>query len=667
MSSPFANAIGKAASARWALLLATLCPGLVFAGAQPVAPAQNLVDLSLEQLVDIEVTIVSKEEEPLAKAAAALTVLTGEDIHRSGMTSIPQSLSMVPGLHVSQVSSSIWEVSSRGFSSASSAKLLVLMDGRSVYTPLFSGVFWDVQDTYLEDIDRIEVIRGPGAVVWGANAMNGVINIRTRSAKETQGSSLEVGAGNDERGFAGVRYGGHVGEHFFYRVYAKIFERDSGYVASGPSNDSWHMARLGFRTDSELSTRDQLTVQGDGYLGNVAQVTPSLALTGKPAPMGNLSADVAGGNVLSSWTHHFGNRADLTARVYWDRTYRDDPTYRDNLDTFDVDLQSGIRLPMQELVCGLSFRMMDDRFRDKGIAALLPPNSIDNLYSGFVQDTLFLVHNAVRITVGAKLEHNDFSGFEVQPSLRIAADAGRRQTLWVAVSRPVRVPTRLERDIFAEVNLSPDMLLRLMGNRHLSSEKLVAAEIGYRLQPSSRLFLDVAGFYYYYYDLITFEYGTPVVENGVTAHPVLDENKMHGQAWGGEAAITWTPLDAWKLIANYSYLNLQITPDGMDPTNGQAIEGASPHHQLSLRSMINLPLGFTFDAFARWVDALRNASVTVPYTPSYVTADARIAWKGWKHLEISVVGQNLLQSHHLEFPGGTQVERSIYAKLNAWF
>jgi iron complex outermembrane recepter protein len=666
MSSPFANAIGKTASARLALLLTTLFPGLVLAGAQPGA-APNLVDLSLEQLVDIEVTIVSKEEEPLAQAAAALTVLTGDDIHRNGATSIPQSLSLVPGLHVSHVSSNIWEVSSRGFSSASSAKLLVLIDGRSVYTPLFSGVFWDVQDTYLEDIDRIEVIRGPGAAVWGANAMNGVINIRTRSAKDTQGSNLEVGAGSEERGFAGLRFGGHIGEHFFYRIYAKIFERDAGFTTSGPSNDSWHMARLGFRTDSELSTRDELTVQGDGYLGNVAQVVPSLALTGKPTPMGNLSADVAGGNVLASWTHHFGKRADFTVRAYWDRTYRNDPTYIDNLDTFDVDLQNGIRLPLQELVWGLSYRMMDDRFKDKGIAALLPPTSIDSLYSGFVQDTLSVVHKALRITAGAKLEHNDFSGFEIQPSVRIAGDPSRRQTLWVAVSRPVRVPTRLERDIFAEVNLSPDALLRLVGNRSLRAEKLIAAELGYRLQPSSRLFFDVAGFYYYYYDLITFEYGTPAMENGVTVQPVLDKNSMHGQAWGGEAAITWTPLDAWKLIANYSYLQLEITPDGMDPTKGQAIEGASPRHQLSVRSMVNLPLGFRFDAFARWVDGLRNASVGAPDTPSYVTADARIAWQGWKHLEISLVGQNLLQSHHVEFPGGTQVERSIYAKLNAWF
>jgi iron complex outermembrane recepter protein len=286
--------------------------GLIASTALATENTDDLTSLSIEQLLTIEVTIVSKSGERFADAAAAVTVITQEDIRRSGATSFPEALRMAPGLHVSRVSSNIWEVSSRGFSSSNSAKLLVLIDGRSVYTPLFSGVAWDVQDTLFEDIDRIEVIRGPGASVWGSNAMNGVINILTRSAKDTQGTYVEAGGGNEHRGFAAARYGGELATGVYYRVYGKAFADDGSHNPLGPDDDDWRMGRLGFRVDAELGPADTLTFQGEGYLGKVGQVTPALTIIGRPPPTGTLAVAVAGGNVNGTFTHRFGERAGST-------------------------------------------------------------------------------------------------------------------------------------------------------------------------------------------------------------------------------------------------------------------------------------------------------------------------------------------------------------------
>ena len=426
--------------------------------------------------------------------------------------------------------------------------------------------------------------------------------------------------------------------------------------------------RIGFRVDAELGPADSLTFQGEGYLGKVGQVTPSLSIIGRPPPTGTLAVDVAGGNVNGTFTHRFGKRADLMLRATYDRTHRDDPTYHDDLDSLDLSMQNRVELPAaQELVWGLNYRLMHDQFRGKGIAELRPPTSVDHLLSAFVQDTLSVFDNSLRITLGAKLERNDFSGLEFQPGLRVAWDPAPGHTLWAAVARAVRVPTRIERDIFADASApGADPAVRLIGNGDLASERLVAGELGYRWRATPDLFIDLAGFYFRYDGLVDFELGTPFVENGQNILPVRDENQMHGRSFGGEASVTWAPLPAWKLVANYSYCHLELDPDGMDLTGAQRIEAANPRHQVSLRSLVNLPAGFQLDAFVRWVDSIEGPDPTMPVA-AYVGADVRIAWRAGAQVEISVVGQNLLASRRMEFIGGTEVERSVYGKVAVWF
>jgi iron complex outermembrane receptor protein len=334
------------------------------------APARDLAELSLEELSDIEVTSVSRREEPLADAAAAVAVVTSEDLRRSGATSVPEAMRLVPGLHVAQLNSNVWAVSARGFSNSLSAKLLVLSDTRSIYTPFFSGVFWDVQDFLLEDVDRIEVIRGPGGALWGANAVNGVINITTRSAKETQGAYFEGGGGNVERGFGAVRYGGQLAEGAWFRVFAKGFDRTGQFNPDGPANDNWKLGHFGFRADWQPDANDSLTLQGDLYAGDIGQNQSSVSVGGRPGPTGKLVVNVAGGNVLARWSRTLGEGSDLIVRAYYDGTHRDDPAFLDNLDTVDVDFQHRFPLPLnQEVLWGLEVSSMNNRNRGKGPTA----------------------------------------------------------------------------------------------------------------------------------------------------------------------------------------------------------------------------------------------------------------------------------------------------------
>jgi len=375
--------------------------------------ATELKKLSLEELMNIDVTSVSKTTESLGGAAAAVAIVTNEDIRRSGATSVPDALRLLPGIHVARQTNDLWGVNSRGFSSTNSEKLLVLSDTRSIYTPLFSGVFWDVQDFFLQDIDRIEVIRGPGAALWGSNAVNGVINITTKSAKDTQGVYVEGGSGSNERAIAGVRYGGKTANGLYYRFFGKYFDRDASFNSKTVTSDDSRLGHLGFRVDREANDRDAITVQGDFYRANIGRLTPSVTVTGRPGPSGNLEVGAGGGNVLGRWRHSINKASDLQFRVYYDRTHRNDPSFVDNLDTIDLDLQHRFApAPRQEIIWGLNYRFTDNRNQGKGLFAVEPSTSRENLVSGFVQDQIAIL-DKLRVTLGSKLEHNDFSGFEL--------------------------------------------------------------------------------------------------------------------------------------------------------------------------------------------------------------------------------------------------------------
>jgi iron complex outermembrane receptor protein len=658
-----------------ALACLILCLSAGFANAQSAndLAAADLKKLSLAQLMDIEVTSVSKIGEPLGGAAAAVAIVTNEDIRRSGATSIPEALRLLPGIHVARQTADLWAVTSRGFSSTNSEKLLVLSDTRSIYTPLFAGVSWDVQDFLLQDIDRIEVIRGPGAALWGSNAVNGVINITTKSAKDTQGVYVEAGGGTHEHAMVGARYGGKTAKGVYYRVFAKFFDRGASFNSKTDTSDDSRLGHMGFRADWDANGRDAITVQGDIYRANIGRLAPSISLIGRPGLSGDLEVGAGGGNVLGRWRRSISTDSDLQFRIYYDRTHRNDPSYVDDLDTVDLDLQHRFApVSRQEIIWGLNYRFTDNRNKGKGVFAVQPSRSRDNLVSGFVQDQLEIVDN-VHVTLGAKLEHNEFSGFELQPSARAAWDLLSTQTVWAAVSRALRVPTRLERDIEVDAtDPTASVVGRLLGNRDFDSEKLTAYEVGYRGKILKTLTLDVAAFKNRYKGLASLEFGTPFLETATakTVVPVLNRNLTDGTGQGVGTLLTFSPLEYWRLSASHSYTNLSLRPAGDDLNRGKFLDGATPRHQFGLRSFFDLPSNVQVDAQFRHLTAIRRLPAIPLGTglPGYSELDLRLAWRGWKDLEISLVGQDLLHDHHLEFgppDARGEIKRSVYAKV-AW-
>lgn len=625
-----------------------------------------LKKLSLEDLLGIEVTSVAKKRERLSDAAAAIFVITNEDIRRSGATSIPEALRMVPGLQVARIDSNKWAVTSRGFNGRFANKLLVLIDGRTMYTPLYSGVFWTMQDTLLEDVERIEVIRGPGATLWGANAVNGVINIITKQAMDTLGGLVAAGIGTEERGFANVRYGSNLGDNAYFRVFAKYFDRDNGLEASGQNGgDDSHVLRGGFRIDWQPSDRDSLTFQGDIYKGDAGQrLTVASSAPPYTAQTFDEGTEIGVGNVLTRWTRVFSNSSDMALQLYFERAEREDSLVGILLDTWDLDFQHKFALgARQEIVWGLGYRFVHHDMDNTFNMSFRPPTRDDHLFSAFLQDDIMLVKEKLCLTLGSKLEHNDYTGFENQPNVRLQWTPHERHSVWAALSRAVRTPSRADHDI--QINQPhPDnlpVIVSLYGSRDFKSEDLLAYELGYRFQPMDRLSADIAAFYNDYDNLRTIEPDPNPFVPAATAG-----NKMEGEAYGVELAANWLALDWWRFQAAYTYLQIQLhlDPDSRDTVSERA-EGESPHHQLFLRSSMDLSRDLELDLWVRYVDSLPDLGVR-----SYVSLDARLGWRPRQDLELSIVGQNLVDSHHSEFgpdafvkTSPTEVERSVYGKI----
>jgi iron complex outermembrane receptor protein len=637
--------------------------------------------LSLEQLMNIQVTSVSKTPEKARQAAAAVYVITGEDIRRSGATSIAEALRMAPGLEVARLTGNRWAISSRGFNDILTNKLLVLIDGRSVYSPLFAGVFWGVQDTLLEDIERIEVVRGPGATLWGANAVNGVINVITKSAKDTQGGLVSAGGGTEELGFGAVRYGGKIGQNVAIRGYVKYFDRDDQALANGKDAfDEWQMGRGGFRLDWDAAPDDRVMFQGDAYAGSAGEAAQAGFLTPPFSRQMTGHGDIAGGDVLGRWTHTFTPSSSMQMQLYYDRTDREDVgvVHRELCDTVDFDFQHQFSLgERQKVVWGAGYRLVADSVDPGALASFNPASRTTNLFSAFVQDEISLLKDKLALTVGSKFEHNDFSGFEIQPSARLLWTPQAHHTIWASVSRAVRCPARADQDLRAKVTAlppgaiapgSPVALVSLFGDKDFKSEQLLAYELGYRVQPHSKLSLDFAGFYNVYDDLATREDGAPFPER-IPAPPHLVvprtlANKMDGQNCGGEAVVTWQAQKWWRLSANYSFLSMHLHPDrGSTNTLAENAERESPRNQVMLRSLMDLPRNVALDVALRYVDRLPAIHV-----PAYIEGDVRVGWKPTKKLELSLVGQNLFDNQHPEFHRdptfpSTEVQRSVYLKV----
>jgi len=625
----------------------------------------ELKQLNVEDLMNVEVTSVSRHAEKLIEAASAIQVITQEDIRRSGATSIPEALRLADNLQVAQKNSHDWAISARGFNTNLGNKLLVMIDGRTVYTPLYSGVFWDVQDYLLADIDRIEVISGPGGALWGANAVNGVINIITKSAKDTTGLYADAGGGSQPRDFAGARYGGALGPETQFRVYGKYFDRADEVVATGSSeSDSWRQARGGFRIDSEVSRQDKLTLQGDFYDGHEDEQAAGTAGT-------------SGGNVLGRWTRSFSDESDMSLQSYFDKTHLADPvapltvaglqfspagTFYDDLTTYDVDFQHRFRLDAHNrIVWGLGFRRTHDAGINAPALGFLPAVLDQNLYSAFVQDEIHLRRD-LSFTVGTKLEHNDYTGFEFEPDARLTWTLTSSQNLWAAVSRAVRTPSRIDHDLSEG---TPPYLVILEGGSGFTSEAMIAYELGYRAQLSSKLSTSVSGFYNQYNDVRSTSI-TPA-----TILPFYFANNLEGDTYGLEFSGNYQATDVWSLHAGYTLLreNMRVKPGQFDLSNA-INETADPKHQFSIRSSLNLPRNVEFDAALRWVDSLLTNNGPMPGTvPSYFELNTRVAWHASERLELSLAGQNLLHDHHTEYgypdPSRVEIQRSAYGKI-AW-
>ncbi|MDP3857920.1 MAG: TonB-dependent receptor [Stagnimonas sp.] len=634
--------------------LLTLCQG----AAAAELSARELGDLSLDQLMNETVTSVSKKEESLFDAAAAVSVLSNDELRRGGAQTIADALRVVPGVNVGSVNASQWSISARGFNTLYANKLLVLVDGRAVYTPLFAGVYWDLQQTMLEDVDRIEVIRGPGATVWGANAVNGVINVVSRKAQDSQGGLLQVSGGNVQEASAGARYGGRIGEHTHYRVFAGYQGHADFPLSNGQdAGDRWESRQAGFRIDHELEAGSLLTWQADA--------------TGS-----DLDADSADGsnvNTIGRWTRQWSNGSSLEVQGYYDHSHRDEPQRgRNTVDTADLGLQHGFDLSARNaLIWGLGYRHIAVTLDQTNPAIAVRGDDADlQIFSAFVQNEFTWIPDRLNLTTGIKVEHNDFTGVELQPSLRASFKPDQRQTLWSAVSRAARTPSVIEGGDQLAIAIGapftgPDGGLyvpTLVGNPELKSEILWAYELGYRVRPAERLSIDLASFYNRYRHLISFgavqrlEPGTPV---GTAEVPF--NNSLSGETYGAETSVSYAATDHWRLITTYSWLVMNL--DGPASSDRDSTEHSSPRNQASLRSSYDFAKRGSVDAQLRYVDSIQSV-------PAYITADLRLSYRLLKRLECSLVGQNLFDPQHPEqstqfYAIGSEVPRGIYGNI-AW-
>ena len=639
------------------------------------AKQQNdaLLNMSLADLGNIKVTSTSKEPEELWKTPAAVYVLTQEDIRRYGATTIPEALRLVPGVQVSRIDQDHWAVGIRGFADQFSKSMLVLVDGRSLYTPLFAGVAWGLQDgLLLEDVDRIEVIRGPGATIWGANAVNGVTNIITKSAKETHGSFVSVGGGNIDPGIGQLRYGNGNGKTFDYRIYGKTFSQGAEFHSDNNSYDETRFGQTGFRSDWNPTDRDEITFQGDMYKGGLGG-TVQFGSFNPPAQItSNQAGAVSGGNLMAHWRRNLREGSDIQLQAYYDRTFTLAPNYQETRNTFDVDFIHHLLLPWREnFIWGLGAHISPGTFTQVVPTLDVSPHSeANNVYSGFLQDEIVIVPKRFSLTLGSKLEHNNFTGFEVQPSIRGLWTISQHQAFWASVTRAVRTPSRIEEDFEITGFLIPNPLVYLTidGNKNLVSEKLLGYEAGYRRLINPKLYVDISIFHNDYRDLMSFGTGSITADaTPAPAHLTIHfpwANGIEGNTDGIELAPDWQPLKWWQLRASYSYLNLNLRnmPGNLDASSVSKDEGSSPHNQFSLESRVNFPKGFEFDQTYRYVSALPADLVK-----AYSTADTHLSWHATRQFELSIIGENLLQPEHDEFTSSPAplvgIKRSIYAQV----
>jgi iron complex outermembrane recepter protein len=657
------------------MLSLVLCPCVLSAATQPSdSEAQQLKSLTLEQLGNVEVTTQSKEPTEIWNTPAAVYVLTADDIRRSGVTSVPDALRLVPGVNVFRVNGSRnWAVGIRGLADQFSRYVLVLIDGRSVYTPLFGGVLWTINNVMLEDIDRIEVIRGPGGTIWGADAVNGVINIITKHSEDTKGALVSTGGGNVDENTDDLRYGSeHKG--WTWRADAFGFVRSPEHHIQNQPNYDWSRdAQAGFRLDRN-SGPDEFTLQGDVYWGKFGDAQSLSSYQPPTAFISYQSTNVSGGNLRTRWRRHFTDKSDIYLQAYWSHDHRIGSNFGEERDTFDGDFLHRIApTPHRQFTWGAGIRISPSTTTHTIPAdGFNPADRTESIYNGFLQEEFRLIPGKLSLTAGSKLEHNNYTGFEYQPNARLLFTPADKFSAWASVSRAVRIPDRVNEDIQDDLYIPSPIttFLRITGNHNLISERLIAYEAGLRTLIHPRLYLTATGFYNAYRNIIAFgplKVGSPTFPPfppGTRLFNIQYVNGIHGSTHGAEIAPDFQAASFWRIRSGFSYLTVDLKnePGFTSTLTLTSLRGSSPTYQAFIQSQINLPRHFEFDQSFRYVDSLRAQKVR-----AYTTADARLGWNPTKSLSLSVTGQNLFQPHHAEFgidPSPTvSIKRGVYAKL----
>jgi iron complex outermembrane receptor protein len=614
------------------------------------SPAQ-LKRLSLEELMDVKVTLASRRAEELSRSASSIQVITRDEIRRAGIFTLPEALRLASNLQVARIDSRQWAITARGQNASTSDKLLVMIDGRSVYTPLYAGVFWDAQDVLIDNIDHIEVISGPGGALWGANAVNGVINIVTRPAEEMAGGYATAVAGTFMRDLEGLRAGGKLGKDLHFYAWSRRFRHYPSELADGSeANDTWGFAQDGFRADWTPAAGDRLTVNGSLYQGRASQL-PAF----QPAP-GQIALD--GQNLQARWSRAFGEASGIEIQAYFDRTARLIPaTFQEDLRTWDFDFQH--RFPLgnrNSITWGAGYRLSQDEVTNSAVLQFLPAYRDLRDLAFFVQDQVEVWPDKVRLTLGTRLQETAYSGFEVMPSARAAWNPTERNTLWASVSRSVRAPSRIDVDFHLPAK-TPGGPEQLAGGPDMGSEYVTAYEAGWRTRMGTALTTALSSFYNRYTDLRVLAM-TPdsvaVIANGA------DQD-----IYGLEADLGWQPTHRWQMRAGATWLEKDFRyQPGRAVIPVEGYDGEDPEAQYSLRSSLDLPRGFTATLWLRYVSRLESLSV-----PYYATGSLALGW-AWRNVEVTLSGQDLAELRHQEFrdgPVAREIPRSFAARIGARF
>jgi iron complex outermembrane receptor protein len=645
-------------------------------------PAADLTQISLEDLMNVQVTSVSKKEQKLSQAGAAVYVIGQEDIRRSGATNIPDLLRQAPGVEVAQIDANTYAISIRGFNDRLADKVLVLIDGRTVYTPTTSGVNWDQQDVPLEDIDRIEVIRGPGGTVWGANAVNGVINIITKNTADTKGGLAVTGGGSQDTARGLVQYGGGIGQNGNYRVFENYSNTGNLTLPTGQEGaDGWHMFHAGFRTDWTLSARDTMTVQGDFMQTGEGQTISVVFARALPLMNTFNDAVVTGaGNFLGRWNHTLSNGSTTSLQIYYDRYDRHDEGVHEGLDTFDFDFQHHWRVgERNDIVWGLGYRFTGDSHSAGYGKTYVPIGEANQLFSVFVQDQIRLTRS-LSLTLGSKFERQPYTGFHYEPSAQIVWTPSDRQTVWISASQAIKEVSREEEGLQIEPYTfalpgGGFGVAQYNGNVKSQAERFRDFEIGYRAQANRYFSVDVATFAGAYHDLQTLDAGEPyfTTDQG-PPHLVLPSyfgNSVNAITYGAEVFANWNVTSRWRISAGDSAIHLNVIhhPGSQDADESERADN-TPENQVQVRSQLNLTRNLEWDSAAYYVGHLRDGG-NGP-VPAYTRVDTRVGWRFAKSVEISLAGQNLLTPRHAEFHdayevNNTLVARSILAKITLRF